>query len=205
MNSLQTPSLAIDANVDPDAYWQLSEKPRFPTTISEWDNVITLPDFPVARPLGLHAFDLALNRKARRPEVRTMAKLVGTFSSDFERASKFFEPTQWRLLYYLDAFPLAALSNPGFDAERAFQQLYMLEPPFGDVPSEWTGSTEPSVDMLWDLRAYRHEIDADVAKAAWAIVSFARALNLEKNEVLQVPWWETWWIERCIAAYQTRR
>lgn len=205
MNGLPLPSMTVDTTIDPNQYWGLSEKPRFPITISEWDSFVGLPDLPVNHPCGLHAYDLVINRKARRPVTRSVQKLLTAFRSDFERASQFFQPTQWRLLYYIDAFPLATLSNPSFDAKRAFQQLYMLEPPFADVPQEWTGSTELSVDMLWDLRAYCYEIGADVAKAAWAILSFSRALNLEKNEVLQIPWWETWWIERCVASYQTRR
>lgn len=201
MSSLQMPALLIEDAVDPVAYWKLSDKSRFPVTAPEWDDVIALPDLPVLRPVGSHAYDLAVNRKARKPIVRTMRTLLTMFPLDFERASHFFQPSQWRLLYYLDQYPLALLSNPTFDPARAFQQLYMLEAPFGDVPQQWTGSTGSSVDMLWDLRAYRHEIEPDLAKAAWAILGFARRLDLEKNEVLQVPWSEVWWIERCIAAY----
>ncbi len=203
MNSSPMSSIIAETTaVDPIAFWRLDEKPRYPTTEAEWDCALELPSRPRIKIVGTHAYDLTVNRKARTPVTHTMPKLVAAFQEDFESASKFFGPTQWRLLYYLAPYSLSTLSNPGFDAVRAFQEIYQIEAPYADVPQEWTGSSESSEDMLWDLRAYRHDPDPDVAKAAWAILSFGRSLDLEKREVLRLPWWQVWWIERCIAAYR---
>lgn len=197
------PSLTIEpGSADPNESWDLNDAPRFPTTVEEWDRVVQLPTRPPLKIVGGHAYDLAVNRKARRPVTSTMRRVIRDFRTDFEVAAAFYQPSQWKLLYYLGDYPLPALADPSFDAVRVFHFIYELKTSVVTVPSEWIGSPESSADMLWDLQAFRYEIGSDIAKAAWSILAFAQSLGLERTEVLHVPWWQVWWIERCLAAHR---
>jgi hypothetical protein len=95
---------------------------------------------------------------------------------------------------------LAAVGNPSFDAHHAFQRLYEQDAWEIDVPRPWTGATESAEVVLADIRARMSDAQPDVAKAAYVILTLAHGLGLEKHEVLQVLFWEPWWIERCLAA-----
>ncbi len=186
--------------LDPVAYWRLDEFSNFPTTLNEWNLVSRLPSRPRAKLVGEHSYDIVVNRKARRPVELTVRRLLAEFQEDFSSASDLFEPVHWRFLFYLDLYPMAALGNPSFDARQAFQQIYDQHPSFVDVPSPWTGSSETAEAMLCDIRARISDTTQDVAKAAYVILTFARSLGLEKHDVLQVPWWQIWWIKCCVAA-----
>jgi hypothetical protein len=193
-----------DSSFDPIKFWGLDEKSRFPITPNDWDAFTQFPFRPPAKNVGLHDYDRLVNRKARRPLTGNFAKLFAAFRGDFETASQAFAPAQWRLLFYLNQYPLANLTNSSFDAAEALQNICGQENWKMEVPSEWTGSIVPSIVLLQDLPIEIGQLDADVAKAAWTILAFARYLGLEKNEVLQVPFWEIWWIERCLAAVSDR-
>jgi hypothetical protein len=189
---------------DPIKFWGLDEKSRFPITPEDWDAFIQFPVRQRTKNIGLHDYDLIVNRKARRPATWAIARLFGAFRDDFNTASHAFDPVQWRLLHYMDQFPLANLANPCFDAAEALQNICSQETWKMEVPSEWTGSIVPSIVLLQDIPIQISQLDADVAKAAWTILAFARNLGLEKNDILQVPFWEIWWIERCLAALSDR-
>ena len=193
-----------DSPDDLRKFWGLDEKSRFPITPEDWDSLLQFPAAPRVQSVGRHDYDILVNRQARQPAIWTIARLFGSFRDDFNTASHAFDPVQWRLLYYLNQYSLANLANPGFDAVETLRNICSQENWQMEVPSEWTGSIVPSIVLLQDLPIEITQLDADVAKAAWTILAFARSLGFEKNDVRQVPFWEPWWIERCLAAISRR-
>jgi len=193
-----------DSSSDLIKFWGLDKKSRFPVTPEDWDAFIQFPVRQRTKNVGLHDYDLRVNRKARRPLIGAIAKLFAAFRGDFETASQAFTPVQWRLLFHLDQYPLANLANPSFDAVETLLNICGQENWKMEVPSEWTGSIVPSIVLLQDLPIEIRQLDADVAKAVWTILAFARILGLVQNDVLQVSFWQPWWIERCLAAISRR-
>jgi hypothetical protein len=185
---------------DADAFWGLKEESRFPLTQEEWDLMHWLPGSPPAKIVGEQGFDLFVNDKSRRPVTETMAMLFSEFRENFEAASEALKPTHWRLLFYLDQFPMAALGQSSFDPVKELTLIVNQDSSQTDVPIEWIGSTTPVDWVLQDIRILLYDTDVDLAKALWAILAFARSLGLEKNEVLQVKFWECWWIDRFLKA-----
>jgi hypothetical protein len=187
---------------DPEACWKLRERSRFPTSLEEWewDRFIRLPQLPKPRVVGQNNYDLIVNRKARRPVTLAVGRLIAAFPQDFAEASDWFHPIHWRLLYWLDLYPIAALGWPDFNVTQVLRDICDQNPWTADVPREWIGAREPAADILPDVRVRICQMRADTAKAAWAILSLARRMGMEKNEVLQVPWWQCWWIERYLNA-----
>ncbi len=198
--SIEPHPCVTNPSIDPVAFWKLDQKSRYPEDAWGWDDLAVLPELPRPRIVGNHSYDLLVNHRARRPTTSTMRKLTAAFPEDFAAASDLFEAVQWRVLYYVDLFPMAALGNPSFDPLQAFQEIYDREPSYIDVPQPWTGSPKPAINVLCDIRAVVSDAHPDVAKAAYAILGFSRSIGLEKHEVLIVPFWRMWWIDRFLAA-----
>jgi hypothetical protein len=143
---------------------------------------------------------LIVSKEARNPITDFIGKLVKGFREDFEDAEKALDPTEWRLLFYLGQYPLAALGNPCLDARFALAEICSQGSPHTDVPMEWTGSVAPTSERLDELRGHILDLDPDIAKAVWSILALARAIGFEKQEILQVPWFRFWWLERYLTA-----
>jgi hypothetical protein len=180
--------------------WNLRQPSRFPIDAWGWDDHPVIPAAPRPKIVGDHSFDLVVNRKSRRPTTHVIRRLMAAFPDDFETASRLFEPAQWRLLFYLGRYPVAAIGDPCVDPHQAFQLLYGQDESLVDVPQEWTGAAEPASQTLCDIRVAVSDASPDSLKATWAILSLARTIGFEKNEVLVVPWWEVWWIQRYLDA-----
>lgn len=178
--------------------WGLDQPPRFPATPDGWDDITPFPTLPRPGTVGKEPFDKVVNHRSRRPATGALKKLTGAFPETFASASTALRAHEWRTLVHLDSFPLAALSNPAFDANKALIEILDRGEGRNDVPEEWTGSKEPTPCVLLDLRVVIFDLPPDVAKAVWSILGFARSVALEKNEVLLLPWWTSWWISRYI-------
>jgi hypothetical protein len=196
MNTCHPSSSSEASEVSAVEFWSLDAPSRFPVTAADWDRLATLPPRPQVKVNGEHAYDRVVNRKARRPMLNTIRRLRSAFPADFESASGLFTPVLWRFLFYLDLYPLAALGDPSFDPPRAFQTVYERDEWLLDVPAEWTGATQPATDLTFAIRVAACDADSDVLKAAWTILALARSLGLSKSEVLVVPWYESWWLDR---------
>lgn len=176
------------------ALWDLDAPVRFPLTPEDWSRHPPIPQPPRSPVIGQQAFDLLVNHRARRSAANTVKKLIIAFPDSFAAASVAFKAHEWCTLHYLDIYPIAALGSPSFDGRRALLDILDRDESFNDVPQIWTGSPEPTACILLDLRATVSDLDPDVAKAAWTILSFGRSLGMEKHETLQLPWWSTWWM-----------
>lgn len=174
--------------------WDLEAPVRFPVTPEDWNRHPLIPRPPRSPVIGQQAFDLLVNHRARRSPSNTIKKLITAFPESFAAASAAFKAHEWRTLHYLDLYPIAALGSPSFDGRRALLEILDRDESLNDVPQIWTGSPDPTACILLDLRAIVSDLDPDLAKAAWTILSFGRSLGMEKHEVLQLPWWSTWWI-----------
>lgn len=183
----------------------LREKPRFPCTPAEWECSPSLPNPVRCYLVGERAFDQMVNRKSRRPAARTVARLFEKFKTEFVDAGTALDPFQWRLLYYLDQYPLAALSDPHFDPRDGFERIFRQDLWFNEVPLEWLGTTTSVAQMLEKLHIVFIELSVDQAKAVWSILALARSLGFGKHEVLQVPWWRSWWLEGYFAATNSKQ
>lgn len=183
----------VTATIDPISFWRINDVSRFPTTREEWASVESIPPAPQQRVSSNQPFDLLANPHGRRPVKDTFRDMVYAFSDSFDEASLTLKPYEWRTLYYLDLYPLAALGNPSLDAKQTMREILNREPSLTDVPREWTGSPDHTAGVLLDIHVTLADLKPDTIKAIWATLSFARSIGMEKNEVLQVPWWSTWW------------
>ena len=181
------------------ALWELDAPVRFPITPEDWDMRPCLPPTPRSPVVGQEAFDLLINHRARRPPASTMKKLITSYPDTFAAASVALKPHEWRTLHYLDQYPMAALGCPSFNGVRTLLEILNRDESLNDVPQMWTGALDPTACVLLDLRAVVSDLGLDVAKATWAILAFSRSLGMEKHEVLQLPWWSTWWISRFLS------
>jgi hypothetical protein len=176
------------------ALWELDAPVRFPVTPEDWDRYPLIPQPPHGLVVGQQAFDLIVNHRARRSPSNTVKRLITAFPESFAAASAAFRGHEWRTLHYLDQYPIASLGSPSFDGRQALLDILDRDESLNDIPQIWTGSPDPTACILLDLRAIVSNLDPDLAKAAWTILSFSRSLGMEKQEVLQLPWWSTWWI-----------
>lgn len=182
-------------NPDLASTWRLTDASRFPITPDAWESVRSVPPAPEVRVSVDRPFDLVANPYGRRPVRNTFRELVSVFPESFDEAAFALKPHEWRTLYYLHLYPIAALGDPRFDAKQAIGDILDRDPSLNDVPREWTGSHDPAAGALLDIRVTLADSTHETAKAVWAILAFARSLGMEKNEVLQVPWWLPWWFK----------
>jgi hypothetical protein len=180
--------------------WKLDDRPRFPTTPGGWDNFTPAINAEEIKTTGAHAYDLLANPYARQPQLARLATAFRTFREDFDKVSKAIAPEGWRLLFYLDQFDLHALGQSGFDSVAALRELCNGTNYIPEVPSECLGIACTADDVAGSTYVACCQLSPDLAKAAWVILGIACRIKLEKNEVLQVPWWEPWWIERYLNA-----
>lgn len=195
MNKLHT------APTDAVSIWGLHEASRFPVTPEDWEKYHPLPPVPPMRLWGDKPFDLFVNPDGRMPTRNTFRDLVLSHMDLFDAASCAFRSHEWRTLYHLDLYPLAVLGNPSFDAKQAIREILDQDSSLTDVPQEWTGSPDRTSNVLLDIHVTLADLEPDKVKAVWTILSFARSLGLEKNEVLQIPWWSSWWFQSYIVCF----
>lgn len=186
-------------------FLDLHQKPRFPRTPAEWQHFGIVPEPVINHPIGTQAFDQIVNRKSRRPVIRTISRLFDKFKKEFVDASTAFDQVQWRLLFYLGQYPLVALADPRFDPREEFRRILNQDPWLNEVPVEWIGTSTPVAEIIAALNIRVSDLNVDQAKAVWAVLSLAKSLGLEKHEVLQVPFWWPWWLDGYFEAMRTDR
>jgi len=175
--------------------WPLQSNPRYPNTTDEWKDTTKIFSVHSPAPNGAHDYDLTVNPCARLHPLEQMESLLNLFPQDFEAASNVFTSVQWRLLFYLRRCSLAHLGQPDFNVLDALRQACLADTWLFDVPSEWLGSDEPSLDIALGMRQDIGALTADQAKAVWAVLAFAQAIDLEKYEVLKLSWWTPDWLK----------
>ena len=181
--------------IDADEFWQLQEPSRFPTTKGACQKQTHIPT-QEAPPWGPKLPVLITRRQTAVLVSWALSKVTTTHK---KIASSTLNPEQWRQLYYVDQYPLSVLCRSTPDVLEVFRAIWSQDQWFLDVPPEWLGSKN-SADIMEDIREIIETADASVLLAIYSILSLARSAGFEKNEILQVPFWELRWIEGYLSA-----
>ena len=167
--NILVPAHGDESKTSGSDFWHLKEKPRFPLTPEEWDHPLRLPRSPTRLIVGRNDYDLVIDRRARRSVISVMRKLLLAFPTDFKKASDAFDPSEWRLLYWLNLYPISFLGGPDFNAALTLKELTEQEHERRAIPDAWLGSVNPGVNVRHDAFMKAFDLQPDVGKATWAL------------------------------------
>lgn len=158
-------------------FWQLQAPTRFPRRANDWRTTISIQ-----------------SRQGAGDIIQRMTEFLACSGVSL-RVTELLTATEWRLLYYLPQLEFWKVCSPDYDPRFVIKDACRKRGWLTDVPEEWTGTVSTG-HLCRSLHRRVELFSKEEAQTLAVVVSFSRAVGLEKNEVLTLPWFRPEWIRQ---------